>query len=279
LAGQAEFRPTTEPGQATALAEQATREGFATVVAAGGDGTVHEVANGILRAGSGAALGVLPLGSGNDYARMIGVPRSPYAAVQRLLTAETWAVDVGTVMTEKGRERFFLNTLGLGLSGAVTWESSRLKKHGLRGVPLYGLAAVRAIWNAFHPVPLTLTLDDQSEQTHLLYMAIALGRCEGGGFVVAPHAKLDDGLFDFLLAGRLSRLEAFTYVPRLALGLLPQDSKVIRLGRCREALLQAAMPFYSHTDGEQFTTPQDGSCTLQIRLHPGRLRIRGPAAT
>src|SRR6185369_2472151 len=124
--------PSSEPRHATALAEQATREAFPTVVAAGGDGTVHEVANGILQAGGTAAMRVLPLGSGNDYADMLGLPPSPYAVVDRLLSEQTWAVDVGEVTDERQRRRFFINTLGIGLSGAVTWESSQLKSHGFR---------------------------------------------------------------------------------------------------------------------------------------------------
>src|SRR5262249_21717748 len=126
LKDRAEFRVSSEPSHAIALAEQAARDGFPTVAAAGGDGTVHEVANGILQAGGTTTMGILPLGSGNDYATMLGLPASPYAVVERLLSEETWAVDVGEVTDEKHRRRFFINTLGIGLSGAVTWESCQL---------------------------------------------------------------------------------------------------------------------------------------------------------
>ena len=277
LWNQAEFRPSTEPGQAAALAQAAAREGFPTVVAAGGDGTVHEVANGLLLAQSTTALGVLPLGSGNDYARMIGTPFQPRAVADRLLSSATWEVDVGEVTDVRGRRRFFLNTLGLGLSGAVTWEAARLKRAGwgLRGLPLYGLAAVRAIWSAFHSIPISLTMDGQSQDTHLLYMAVALGRCEGGGFVVAPDARLDDGWFDYLHATRLSRLQALGYVPRLALGKLPEPNNQIRRGHCRVLEVRSAQPFYAHVDGEQFLTPADGSQSIQVRLLPRALQVRG----
>jgi diacylglycerol kinase (ATP) len=273
----AEFRPSTEAGQALALSEAAAKEGFPTVVAAGGDGTVHEVANGILRSGCPTALGVMPLGSGNDYATMIGTPPSPYDVVARLLSSETWAVDVGEVTDDRGRSRFFLNTLGFGMSGAVTWEAAKLKGRwrDLRGLPLYGIAAVRAIWNSFTPVPITLTLDGQTQETHVLYLAVALGRCEGGGFVVAPQAKLDDGWFDYLQAGQLTRLQALGYIPRLALGWLPEGKAAIRMGQCRTIEMQSTQPFYAHTDGEQLTIPADGVRSLRIRLLPRLLRIRG----
>lgn len=279
LNAHAEFRPSTEPGQSLALAEAAAREGFPTVVAAGGDGTVHEVANGILRSGCPTALGVMPLGSGDDYATMIGASRSPNLAVTCLLSPETWAVDVGEVTDDQGHSRFFLNTLGFGLSGAVTWEASQLKRQwrGLRGLPLYGLAAVHAVWSSFTPVRTTLTLDGATQEADILYMAIALGRCEGGGFVVAPNARLDDGWFDYLQAGRLTRLQALGYIPRLALGWLPEGKTAIRQGQCRTVELHTTAPFYSHTDGEQLTTPPQGVHSLRIRLLPGALRIRGTA--
>ena len=128
LGHEAEYRPTSHAGHATALARTATDEGFATVVAAGGDGTVHEVINGMLQSDRrDVAFGLLPLGSGNDYARMIGAPFHAAAMVQRLRNAETWAVDAGQVTMEDKTSRFFCNTSGLGLGGAVTWEASRIR--------------------------------------------------------------------------------------------------------------------------------------------------------
>ena len=119
LLSGAELRPTARAGHATELARQAADDGFAKVVAAGGDGTVHEVANGVLRAGRPeVVLHVLPAGSANDYADSLQREQPP-AAVRR--------VDVGVARREDGRERYFINCLGLGFNGAVTQEARRIR--------------------------------------------------------------------------------------------------------------------------------------------------------
>ena len=117
-----EVRPTSRAGDAEAIALRAAKEGFARVVAAGGDGTVHEVANGILRSGDpGVVFGIWPIGSANDYAHALGVTGS---ATQ---LTEVHSVDVGRIEDAAGRERFFVNGLGVGFNGAVTAEAQRIR--------------------------------------------------------------------------------------------------------------------------------------------------------
>ena len=278
LGAQADFQFSRSPGHAEELARAAALQGYATVVAAGGDGTVHEVANGVLQAGrSDVAFGVIPLGSGNDYAACLQTPTDLRELCQNLLTGPSAAVDVGEVSDLSGRQRFFVNTLGLGLSGAVTWESRRIK--GLRGLALYGLAAIRAIQRQFHVLETVLTFDDQRSDLPTLYMSIALGQREGGGFIVAPDAKLDDGLFDYLHAGRLTRLQSLAYLPRLALGKLPDHDPIVRRGQCRKLIVESKSPLIVHVDGEMFAHPSDAVNYLQIRLLPRRLLIRGRSET
>jgi diacylglycerol kinase (ATP) len=270
-----EYRATCGPGHAIELAEQAARAGFGTVAAAGGDGTAHEVANGLLRAGlPGTAFGVIPLGSGNDYARMLRLPGDPERLARRLFSRDTWPVDVGRVRADGGRcERFFVNTLGLGLSGVVTYEARQIQ--WLRGLPLYGLAAVRAIYRSFRAIPTIIQLDDQPLLGPTLYLAVALGVAEGGGFVVAPEARLDDGWFDILHAGALSRLAALGYLPRLALGRPPESGGAILRGRCRRLSIIAEEPLYGHCDGELFSHPAQPHQRFEVTLLPGALPIRG----
>src|SRR5262245_65287306 len=130
------FRPTRKAGDAVELARQAALAGFNIVAAAGGDGTVHEVANGLLQAQRpGVRFGILPIGSANDYA---------YSVIKHAKGASTpQAVDVGRVCSPDGRERYFVCCLGLGLNGMVTLESRRIQ--GLQGMALYGLATLRAL--------------------------------------------------------------------------------------------------------------------------------------
>lgn len=263
LAGRAEFWPTEHAGHGEELARQAAEVGFGVVAAAGGDGTVHEVANGILRAARpDVAFAVFPLGSANDYADSLQLAGS----------ASTRQVDVGLVRDGKGRERYFVNTLGLGFSGAVALESRRVR--WLQGLFLYGLAFVRALAFRYACPVMEVAFDQTKRSVPTLSLTVAIGRREGS-FVVAADALLDDGLFDYLQAGALSRWEVLRFMPKLASGgKLPSDHPAIWLGRCREIQLHSAAPLTVHLDGEFFSLPEDDVRALEIRILPGALRVR-----
>ena len=266
--GAADFWPTRGPGDATELAEKAALAGYRTVAAAGGDGTVHEVANGLLRAGQPEVhFAILPIGSANDYAHSLGMDGSqpPPAGVRE--------VDVGLVSDPTtGRERYFVCCLGLGLNGAVTLESRRI--HRLQGLALYGLATVRALWYHYACPLMDLRIDDEPAwSVPTLMLSVLLGRREGG-FVLAPDAQLDDGLFDYVHAGCLSRWEVLRFLPKLAAGGPPKDHPKVRLGRCRELRLHSQAALTVHLDGEFFARPEDNVRDLEIRLLPRLLRVQ-----
>jgi diacylglycerol kinase (ATP) len=260
------FWETERPGHGEELARQAARSGFAMVAAAGGDGTVHEVANGLLAADRpDVVFAVVPLGSANDYAHSLtheghAKPGQPHA------------VDVGLVRDERGRQRYFLCCLGLGLNGAVTLESRRI--HRLQGLALYGLATLRALWYHYACPNITLRLDDGPAWTApTLMLSVLLGRREGS-FVMAPQARLDDGLFDYVHAGRLSPLEVLCLLPRLALGGPPPHYPKVRQGRCRRLVVSSETALIVHIDGEFFCRPEDHVRELEIVLLPRRLRVQ-----
>jgi diacylglycerol kinase (ATP) len=270
LADRAEFRPSERPGQAEELAGEAAAEGFAVVGAAGGDGTVHEVANGILRAGAAdTALAVFPVGSANDYAHSLGLAPGWWLHPKPDLVLRP--VDVGVVRSPDGRQRYFVNGLGLGFNGAVTLESRRIR--WLRGVPLYGLALLRAMWRHFKHPRLRVAFDGQEREVPTLALTVALGRREGN-FVLAPDALLDDGLFDYLHAGPISRWELVRHAPGMITGRLPREHPRLWLGRCRRVTVGSETPLLVHTDGEFFCQPVDGVTSLEIDLLPGRLPVQ-----
>lgn len=272
LDGRAVFRATDAPGHAEELACIAALEGFPVVGAAGGDGTVHEVANGLLRSRSpGVTLAVFPVGSANDYAHSLGLGadwwRRPDPSIGVL------HADVGVVRAPTGRERSFVNGLGLGFNGSVTLESRRIKN--LQGIPLYALAALRAMWFHYAHPPMDIRLDDGVLQNvPTLLLTLAIGRREGN-FILAPDAKIDDGLFDYLHVGVLSRLALLRYMPGLLVGRLPTGHPALRMGRCSRARVESKEPLTVHIDGEFFCLPEDGVCGLEVEIIRGGLRVLG----
>jgi diacylglycerol kinase family enzyme len=271
MGSRADFRPTRFPGHAEELAHDAAQSGFATVMAAGGDGTVHEVANGLLRSGKReVSLAVYPLGSANDYVFGLGLgPKLPPVFTG---PNQTRQVDIGWVKSETGRERYFVNTLGLGFSGSVALESRRIRY--LQGLLLYGLAFLRTLCFRYATPSMKIRFDEIVRTVPTLSLTVAIGPREGN-LIVARQAKMDDGWFDYLQAGALARWELLRYLPRLASGgQLPTDHPQLWQGRCREVLLQSEASLAVHLDGEFFCLPKQGVHELDIRILPGLLKVR-----
>lgn len=260
----ADFRPTLRTGHAVELAEQAAREGYTVVAAAGGDGTAHEVLNGLMRAHNpDVSFSIVPIGSANDYAYSLGLHET-HVPKSRL-------VDVGSVRTSRGNHAYFGCCLGVGFSGRVTFEARKI--HRLQGIFLYGLAAIKAmLYHYAHP-PMTLTLDDDlAWTTPTLLFSTMVGKREGG-FVLAPKAEMDDGWFDYIHAADLSRWEIVHFLPRLALFGPPEDYPKIRQGRCRRAKVQSSTPLIVHVDGELLCLPEEDVRELEIEILPAALTV------
>jgi diacylglycerol kinase family enzyme len=266
---RAAFWPTAAQGQAEELALQAAQAGFATVAAAGGDGTVHEVANGLLRSGrSDVVLAVLPAGSANDYAHSLGLDADWWQSAHPRIVPQP--VDVGVVRANR-RERFFVNGLGLGFNSQVNLQAKRIRF--LQGMALYGLAVLHTLCFHYTRPHLVLHIDGADRSMPTLALSLAIGRREGN-FVVAPEAVLDDGQFDFVHAGPLSRTDLVSLVPRLFAGRLPRHHPRLWMGRCRQVTVRSESPLAVHLDGEMFCVPADRVGELEVQLLPGRLRVR-----
>src|SRR2546427_10031992 len=181
-----EVTRTGGPGEGAALAAAAVRSGAQRVVAVGGDGTVHEGANGLLASGGGVPLGVVPLGTGNDFAKLVGVDGcSPLTAVGRLVTADARAFDAGRV----GDERF-VNSLGVGFGPAVV--RARNAMPGLRGFLSYFVPVLRA-YGGFRPPLVEIPSAGFRGRGDVMIVAGCNGTTAGGGFPVAPHARPPGG--------------------------------------------------------------------------------------
>ena len=263
-----EFRPMTGPGAGAEMARQAIRDGFRTIVAAGGDGTVHEIANGILEAGRPEVVCcVWPMGSANDYAFALGLERTWKLTPDQLMVT---AVDVGVAEADGGRRRFFVNGMGLGFNAAVTVEARKIK--WIRGMPLYALGIIQAMRRQFVSPRMAVTFDGLTREIATLALSVNLGRREGG-FPLTPKADLTDGRFDYLHAGPMTRWELLRQLPNMAAGTIPTDHPKAWLGQCQAAKIVSAAPLRVHLDGEFLCHPVDEVRSLTIRLLPRALRV------
>jgi YegS/Rv2252/BmrU family lipid kinase len=245
-----EFRFTLKPGEAAELARQAIAQGYKYIVAVGGDGTTHEAANGII--GSSAVLGIIPAGGGNDFPKSVGVPLELREAVRTLARGRRRRVDAGLL-----EGRYFINGLGIGLDGAVSHRYQAMKL--LRGVPGYVCGAVYEAF-AFHGFDVELAMPGWNYSGKVLLTGASNGRCQGGNFKLAPHAKVDDGLLDVHIIQDMPPLKRLVHIPKVLQG-KHLGLKEVEIRRAPWVEIASDAPLLAHMDGEPF------------KLEPGKHRI------
>ena len=251
---------TRSPGEATALAQLACQDAqeLQKLVVVGGDGTVNEVLNGISDFAQ-IALGVVPIGSGNDFVRGLGLPRDPRAALERVFAASGDArIDLGQVCVDGQAPRRFGISAGIGMDAWVCAQvdASRAKaglnRFGL-GSFSYGLMTLSAAWNletANGNVTFTTPYGrHRQDLSNLIFLACMNFPWEGGGVPIAPEASAVDGCFSVCFAENLGRSQVFAKLPLLALGRHPHTEGVTLLKASRVEV-QLEMPLYVHADGE-----------------------------
>jgi YegS/Rv2252/BmrU family lipid kinase len=255
--------PTERPGHATELAAAAARSGAERVIAVGGDGAVHEVANGLLAARARAAFGVVPLGTGNDFAKLTGVYRhSVDRAVSRLVTATTQRFDAGNVLGE-----FFVNTLGVGFGPAVV--RARNAMPGLKGFLSY-LVPVLRTFATFRPPLLAVRTDGHAERGNMMMVEVCNGTTAGGSYRFAPGADPMDGMLDICVIRKIGLLRFLAALPRVMRG-THEGMPEVTLVRTRSLLIQSPeTPLVLHLDGE-LRTPDVRECTVTVE--PGCLNV------
>jgi diacylglycerol kinase family enzyme len=262
-----QFEPTQRAGHAVELARAAADVGFEKVIAAGGDGTVHEVANGLLQSSNrDVVFSTWPVGSANDYAFTLGMQE--WWKTQSEPT-EVMEVDVGRA-TAAGRETYFVNAFGVGFNGMVTLESRSVK--WLTGMPLYTWAFIKAMVKHFRTPPVRINFDGDVVDGPTLALTINLAQREGG-FPITPHADLTDGRFDWFHAKDLRRWHLIRYLPAMIRGTLPHDHPRIRQGRAAKIEITSESPLCIHADGEFFCVPSDGVREVQVEVLPKRLKV------
>lgn len=270
--GGVDWSGTVYPGHAIDLARQAGEQGYDMVVAMGGDGTVHEVVNGLMQVPEEKRpiLGVVPAGSGNDFAHGLKASKTPTEALRRALDGEPSTVDLGVMTDEHGHKEYFDNTLGIGFGAIVTIRSHRLPI--LRGFLMYLTAVIQTIIFDHNPIQMQIESDGEKWEQRVIYLILCNGPREGGGFLVAPDAKIDDGILHYAMIKDVSRPMLFRIVPEVMKGTHGRF-KEVKMGTCRKFTLTANRPLYIHADGEIFTGPGTDLRKVSFEILPNALKV------
>ncbi len=263
---------TGGPGDAIKLAQQAAADGYDVVAAAGGDGTLNEALNGLMRArqaGEGkACLAVLPVGRGNDFAFGLGAPTHWEEGCRALVANRRRVMDVGWVAGGDYPEgRYVGNGVGIGFDTVVGFVAAKTR---LRGMMAYLYSALKTLALYFRAPRLRIKLDDQEIVQETLMLSIMNGKRMGGTFLMAPESKQDDGLFDLCHVGKLSRLGALGLIPRFFNGGQYGHPAVhhYRSRTLEIEALEGSLPV--HADGE---TICEAGKSLRLEMLPAQIEL------
>ncbi|MEN4040699.1 MAG: diacylglycerol kinase family lipid kinase [Anaerolineaceae bacterium] len=264
---------TQAVGHAQSLGQQAVEQGRELVIAAGGDGTVNETINGLMRAGVNGkkrpALGVLPVGRGNDFAFGMGIPQRIEKACDTLVQGRRQLIDIGQVAGGDYPDgRYFGNGVGLGFDTVVGFEAARFK--WLKGEASYLAAVIKTIFLYAKAPIYEIVIDDELIRQPFLMVSIMNGQRMGGAFMMAPDSQPGDGSFDLCLAGEVNQMRILPLAATFIRG-KQKDDPAIRMRRARRVSIHAiegSIP--AHADGETLCTAGQ---RLSIEIHPGALEV------
>ncbi|MDH3211740.1 MAG: diacylglycerol kinase family lipid kinase [Myxococcales bacterium] len=274
--GSLEVEHTRGPRDAERLAREGVRAGVERIVIAGGDGTLNEVATGLLAAdlGDRAELAILPLGTGGDFRRALGIPRDLDGAIASITASSARRIDAGRVryLDHQGREAtaWFLNVASAGISGLIVELVTRTTR--IAGGTLAFLIAT--VWGIlrFRAEPVRLRIDGECvHEGPLVLCAAANGRCFGGGMAVAPDARLDDGRLDVVWVPRLPKLRLLA---RLGLIYRGRHFEVPEIGHGSGRVVEMEAASGSvplEIDGDPV-----GTLPVRIEIVPAALSVLGP---
>jgi diacylglycerol kinase (ATP) len=281
--GAFEVEFTRSAGDGIRLAEEAAKKGRKFIIACGGDGTINEIANGILRSGEDVELGVLPSGTGGDFRRTLGIPSTAGEAARGLKTGETRTIDVGKA-TFQDREnnkisRFFVGVSSVGLSVSII---ERVKKQKtldwipldtLRGKAGFALSTLQEVLDLNYTT-VRVKLDDKEEYLlNTINFCVANARYFGGGMKIAPDAQLNDGLFDVVNIGDIKTAKILLNAWKLYGGshLSLEEVKHTHARRIEVRPAKEGQVVHLETDGEL-----PGRLPAIYEIVPQALKVRVP---
>ena len=259
------------PGELTDLARKAAEDGTELLVVVGGDGSVHEVANGLAQR-NGVEIAVIPRGTGWDFARSLGLPHSLDAAIRVALEGRTRTIDLGRASYRSwagsDEQSWFANVGSAGISGAIAQRANdTTKAFGGKVSYVWATFAVFARWSN---TEIDVTVDDERRRARMHDVIVSNGAFLGGGMKICPDAQPDDGVFDVLLIGDLTKRDLLLTMPKIFRGThLPHPKAELLRGS--RVTVDASEPLPIEVDGEQ-----PGTTPARFELVPQALRVRVP---
>ena len=272
--GELTWSGTVYPTHAIELAKQAAEEGYDLVIAMGGDGTAHEVMSGLMQIPQEKrpVMGLVPIGSGNDFAYACGITQKAGHALAHALKMENVkAVDIGKMTDEHGRVEYVDNSLGIGFDALVTIRSHKLPI--LKGFLMYLAAVIQTILLNHNPSKMKIQTDTETMEDKLLMVTLCNGPREGGSFMFAPEAKTDDNSMEYVMVRNVSRPMMFRLLPEFISGTFMRFDKHIRIGKFKKFSLTSELPLYIHADGEVYTSFGSNLKKLDFEILPQALRV------
>jgi YegS/Rv2252/BmrU family lipid kinase len=270
--GGADWAGTVYPTHASELARQAGEQGYELIIATGGDGTIHEVVNGLMQLPkeNRPRLGVVPLGSGNDFSYALGLDNNPALALRQILTGSPRSIDIGKVSEEHGRMEYWNNILGIGFDAITNYNFRKITY--LRGYSAYLMAVLQTIALNHNSMQVKIQTDKEEWEQESMLIVAANGFREGGGFEVAPGAVLDDGLFNYVVFDSVSQPMMLKMLLEVMRG-THEKSNHVKTGKFRKMTIDSKTPLFAHMEGEFYAGYGTDVHHLEIELLPGEIEV------
>ena len=264
---------TTGIGHAEALACNAVKKGYDTIIAVGGDGTVNEVLNGIMKSGLNdkVKMGIIPTGRGNDFAWCAGIPTDTQAAADLIIKGSCKKTDVGVCFgTDNEDGRYFFNGTGFGFEPMVNFVASEFKR--LNGMPSYIAAFLKILMKPPKGYKLKMTIDGEVRVVSTQQVSVANGIRMGSAFKLAPNAEIDDGKLDLMYTNKIcTGFSLIALVIKFLSGKVSTDKKAFTYMNAKKVELEAdSLVVPAHSDGEVFTKAGD---KFSLEIVPGAIAL------
>lgn len=268
-----DFRFTEKKGHAMRLAAEAVNKGYRKIITVGGDGTLNEVVNGVFMntacKTTEVTLGIIPVGTGNDWGKMFGIPHDYPGAIKIIGENRTMLHDAGHISYFEGREkkeRYFINIAGVGFESAVVKRTNDQKERGHSGKLIYLYNLLVTLFS-YRNRKVTFTIDSEKKKAGIFSINIGNGRYCGGGMRQTPNAVPDDGLLDITVIAGMGKLEIIRNIKILYNGKILEHPKISGY-RCKSFSIDSDTPVYTEADGEML-----GHTPATFKIIPAGLKM------